>query len=417
MKLAAAAAFFIAATAVASGAKVRPRSKESSEVSFIQRSERNAKSRSLSISTTPLPSWYHTSENIFVELGQLSEKCPELTWRTVKKTGGASNRTASVEVYNVKAKDAKPKNRNFLLFGEHARELISPESALHFIKLLCSSNDRAKKILQHSEFEIVANGNPDSRQLVEQGNYCLRTDPDQVDLNRNWDAHWVKLGHQAQTSPGPHAFSEPEVMIFKELVTQYKPTTFLTIHSGTLGMYMPYAYDKTHIAERNKPAMMQVLQELDSTHCQCPFGAAGHEINYNSPGTCLDWVYDDLQVPFAFAWEIYVGGLSAESKTSKVALLKKKWQEHVNTTKGSFLQMNSHLGHEYFKDIFSEFPSSFVQLSMENQMRSEMEQLGVSSVYDCFTMFNPEEEDDFKKTLENWSQAYLEMAEKVSARL
>ena len=38
------------------------------------------------------------------------------------------------------------------------------------------------------------------------------------------------------------AFSEPEVRTLKSLVDSYKPSMFVTVHSGTLGMYTPYAY-------------------------------------------------------------------------------------------------------------------------------------------------------------------------------
>ena len=144
----------------------------------------------------------------------------------------------------------------------------------------------------------------------------------------------------------------------------------LEVHSGTLGMYMPWAYDSQHLAKRNRGPMLSVLedtrgvdqqgisatyrvagclrasftiadvkflfvlgrrpsllgwrpsllgvgsfsrrllfslhdstlhhwslaarcsppahrgfQELDSSHCKCPFGAAGKEVGYDCPGT------------------------------------------------------------------------------------------------------------------------------------
>ena len=52
---------------------------------------------------------------------------------------------------------------------------------------------------------------------------------------------------------------------------------------------------------------MSMLRELDEEYCQCPFGAAGREVGYSCPGTCLDYVYDELNTSYAFAFEIYVG--------------------------------------------------------------------------------------------------------------
>lgn len=65
-----------------------------------------------------------------------------------------------------------------------------------------------------------------------------------MDLNRNWDSHWVKNDGDglAQTNPGETPFSEPETIALKSALDNYRPFLFLTIHSGTMGMYTPYAY-------------------------------------------------------------------------------------------------------------------------------------------------------------------------------
>merc|ERR1719240_2100918 len=247
-----------------------------------------------------------------------------------------------VDVVTIKAPNSKPVNKNFLLFGEHARELISPESGLHFVKTLCGEvgdKERAAGILQDSEFQIVVNGNPASRKRVEQGDFCLRVNPDGVDLNRNWDEEWAPSTDMGvDTNPGPKPFSEPETQVFKELVSNYKPTNFLTIHSGTKGMYMPWAYDMEHLATRNQPAMMKILKALDKDHCECPFGAAGKEVGYPCPGTCLDWVYDKLQTPYAFAFEIYTNPDMNE-------MLKERFDEKMKEQGGAFYQAHSSLAH------------------------------------------------------------------------
>merc|ERR1719375_2616537 len=107
-----------------------------------------------------------------------------------KSHAGEDGISRSIDVVTIKAPDSQPLNKNFLLFGEHSRELISPESGLHFIRTLCgevpSLADHAAKVLRDNEYLIVVNGNPGSRQRVEQGDFCLRTNPEGVDLNRNW---------------------------------------------------------------------------------------------------------------------------------------------------------------------------------------------------------------------------------------
>jgi len=347
--------------------------------------------------------YYHTSDALHEELVALATRCPIMKLETRK----AEDR--DIDVVTIKGQGSEPINRNFLLFGEHARELISPESGLHFIKTLCGeagNKERVASILKDSEFQIVTNGNPASRKKVEQGDFCLRVNPNGVDLNRNWDEEWSSDNPfgGADTNPGPSAFSEAETQVFKELVTAYNPTNFLTVHSGTKGMYMPWAFDMHHLANRNQAKMLKILREVDQEHCECPFGAAGREVGYACPGTCLDWVYDKLQTPYAFAFEIYTDPEQNED-------LKARFDEKISNGMGAFYQKSSsNLAHEH-KDLFTEKPSDFVQLKSETHLTNRM------SPEWCFGNFNPGTKDRFDAVVENWSSAYLDVAEKVAFNL
>mgnify|MGYP000910451732 FL=1 len=83
------------------------------------------------------------------------------------------------------------------IFGEHSREMISAETGLHLVRQLCekepNKNMNISQILQKNKFRLVINSNPISRKLVEDGSYCQRTNENDVDINRNWDAHWSKV--------------------------------------------------------------------------------------------------------------------------------------------------------------------------------------------------------------------------------
>merc|ERR1719473_1445990 len=105
-----------------------------------------------------------------------------------------------------------------------------------------------------------------------------------------------------------------------------------------------------------------MLEDLDQNHCQCPFGAAGKEVGYPCPGTCLDWVYDQLKTPYAFAFEIYTSPDRDEE-------LKERWQEKMQSG-GAFIQAHQTLAHPHFQDIFKDHPSGFVQLSSERHLES-----------------------------------------------
>jgi len=49
------------------------------------------------------------------------------------------------------------------VFGEHARELISPETGMHFAKKLCSQSEDMKAVTDNYELKMIVNLNPSSR--------------------------------------------------------------------------------------------------------------------------------------------------------------------------------------------------------------------------------------------------------------
>jgi len=347
--------------------------------------------------------YYHSSSELHNEVKRLARSCGNmLTMETHSDSG------VDIDLVRVKKPSSNPVNKVFILFGEHSRELISPESGLRLLEVICGKHAltgelSVSSILEDSEFQLVINGNPKSRHLVEGGDYCLRTNPQGVDLNRNWDAKWTANRHDDNEEySGPNPFSEPETRIFRTLVEKYQPTTFLTVHSGTRGMYTPYAYDRNHSADFNAPLMLEVLKSLDKDHCQCPFGAAGKEVGYPCPGTCLDWVYDKLRTPYVFAFEIYTSP-AADSE------LTRRWDEKMNAGGTQLLQSGSHLGHSHFAEIFDEFSSDFVQRRSSKQARNDGDH--------CFKLFNPNSELSYNKTVQNWAVAYLEMASMISKDL
>mmetsp|Transcript_23298 Transcript_23298/g.37274 ORF Transcript_23298/g.37274 Transcript_23298/m.37274 type:complete len:479 (-) Transcript_23298:123-1559(-) len=373
--------------------------------------------------------YYHTSDELKEEVIRLSTSCDgALSVRTLQDNG------TSIDVITVRKQDAKPVNRVFLLFGEHSRELISPESGLFFLQMLCGKAQSSKKVLlessvtdvlQDNEFRIVLNGNPHSRKKVEQGNYCLRTNPDGVDLNRNWDEKWEReeATFGGDSNPGPKPFSEPETRIFKRLVTEFQPTTFLTVHSGTRGMYMPWAYDTKHLGSYNQQPMMEILTSLDKQHCECPFGAAGREVGYPCPGTCLDYAYGVLKTPYVFAFEIYSSPDTDED-------LKTRWDDKMRNGGASLLQSGSHLGHAHFKDFFDDYVSDFVGIGSDLNAPSDSDYSSLSEAdqalqsakaaklnLECFRIFNPETEEKFNQTVNNWAAAYIDMSVLVARKI
>eukprot|EP00929_Paragymnodinium_shiwhaense_P006813 TRINITY_DN110778_c0_g1_i1.p1 TRINITY_DN110778_c0_g1~~TRINITY_DN110778_c0_g1_i1.p1 ORF type:complete len:458 (+),score=137.56 TRINITY_DN110778_c0_g1_i1:85-1458(+) len=388
--------------------------------------------------------FYHTTAQLKSELQKLSGDCrgAVLQMRSVQE-GELSLDVVSVTAAPPGQGEATPPasaaaaaqtNRVFLLAGEHARELIGPESALRFLRLLCgddssmggkggpvamtdlqkaagqrvddgsrSSAGDVKALLQNSIFEVVVNANPRSRERVEQGEYCLRANPAGVDLNRNWDEEWFKP-MELVTERGPFPFSEPETRLLKQLVEDFKPTTFLSIHSGTLGMYMPWAWSADKLASHNQKSMLSILQAVDEAHCKCPFGGAGKEVGYPCPGTSVDYVFDKVKTPYSFAFEIW--GDPAESQA-----LRQRWQEKLKAGGLALLQAGVDLRQAQFREVFLQQSSEFLHRHEGVDATTRM------STGQCFQMFNPGTAESFEETTRNWAEAYLEVTRLVSEDL
>lgn len=60
-------------------------------------------------------------------------------------------------------KDKNMPNKAFILFGEHARELISPETGLRFLQKLCKGSEEVKPVLENYELRMILNLNQKSR--------------------------------------------------------------------------------------------------------------------------------------------------------------------------------------------------------------------------------------------------------------
>jgi len=349
---------------------------------------------------------------------------------TMSKTS-PSNSTADIGYVDISSNTSEIKIKSFLLFGEHARELISPESALYFINYLCKKPP-SETGLDKVTYRIVYNGNRISREKVEQGDYCLRTNQNDVDLNRNWDNYW-KAGHMlSEIYPGPNPFSEPETLAFKQLVEDFEPNLFLSIHSGTKAMCLPYSHRQdsmeTIVQSDSKSKhfidMLEIVQPLDAQYCQCPYGGLGKEVGYAHSGTCIDYVFENIpSVAHAFLFEIFTS--------------KDRWPDlenrftAANNLYDTLIENHKNGGDDKrliqsFRKIFQNHGSDFLQVKKDNKTSSKEHNsklllqkdddkgllLQKESTADptwCVTQFNPES-DDYLDTVKNWTRVFSELS-------
>jgi len=339
--------------------------------------------------------FYHTSDEIRVHLDDLAKSCPSAAnFELHAKTSSDQGRKTDIQYVTIGNKDAN--HRVFMLAGEHAREFIAAESALHFLKSLCGQTDvNMNSLLDDVLFQVVVNANEQSRRKAEEGHFCLRVNPSGVDLNRNWDTHWRQSKAKGtETWGGPEAFSEPETRIFRDLVLDFKPTAFVSIHSGTKAMFSPYAY-APKLPDFNAVNMSHVLRDLDTKYCECPFGPAGSELPYLSRGTCMDWVYENLEIPYAFVFELW-------GPPEDFPRLKNRFQQDLKIHHDKF---------EFHRVLENEVGSHFEEEDGKKAPIANLaEKVGMS---ECFHIFNPEKEDDFVKLNKQWTSLYRDLSERL----
>jgi len=332
--------------------------------------------------------------------------------------------------------------RAMLVYGEHARELISPESGLHLLKTLCNIGNASGSgsgtnagglsaaLGGASELKLVLNANPRSRGEVEAGNYCLRTNEDRVDLNRNWGEHFNPKVESDETNPGPSGFSEPETRILRDIATEFQPHLFLTVHSGALLLGTPFGYTNNQPPGPKEEKMIRVLTPISDKYCDCPFGSLAKVINYEAPGNSIDYAFEDLNVPFAFTWEIY-----ANQDLMDYYHWSRKEQKEEKKAGGAMEAAEKKMGASkdpaavlaWSLDPKSPAPgaddaTSLVQRSNKErrmgQMLSGLEPAGDASQNgDCFSQFNPASEGEYHAVLDKWTNAYRDLLSSVSAEV
>lgn len=360
--------------------------------------------------------WYKTGEEIHAEIQSLSTNCPgvqfDLSTRSANDADGTS---IELDVIHLSKEGGSPSKKAFFVFGEHARELISPESGLQLLRDICGQGNSmdaelVNKVMGSTSFVIIPNGNPVSRKKVEAGEYCKRTNEENVDLNRNFgDDHRdnSRAGKDDEMNPGPRGFSEPESQIIRDLALQEKPDIFLSIHSGAYLLGTPFGYTADRKAD-NEQQMMEVLKPISEKYCNggCPFGDLAGMIGYKSQGCDIDYLKETLDTPFVFTWEIYVGP-DIRTYYQDEAASRSEGKEMSDETK-QFFWGNS-LG---FLQTGSE---SHRQLrgrskSMEKSMMPE----SAEDPSDCFNQFNPESQVETQEVAENWAQAFLTLCDEVA---
>jgi len=424
---------------------------------------------------------YHSADQLTAEFKALTKNCPHLKIETKK---GAKTSLTSISISKPdKAPNealSEEKLKVLMFFGEHAREIISPETALRFTQMLCQHTptgftppstawtERIATVLDRSDILMFPLINVDGHNKVTHGSYCTRTNRRGVDLNRNWDDHWKHATSRADTNSGRTAFSEEEVRLLRDAANTFRPDMFVSVHSGALGMYTPYAYSTKRPSGPVERSMVSILKKLNhhstevsgnrgSGYCNCDVGAAGKELNYLCPGTCLDYMFDKLLTPYAFAVEIWDGSygykkqpqtaqqrsmqmfqsalIESKSGAVKSALTKNAVSTHhavseadadalnlgscfIAHDRSAFRESQRHhsdaaadTAEEQDESHEAESESSFAESESDSHALFPIPRN--SEDHTCLASFNPTNTRDYIATTDNWSRLLIDLIEEV----
>jgi hypothetical protein len=362
--------------------------------------------------------------------------------KNLKSNSESESQTKELIYYSISGPNPHSNQQKaYMIFGEHSRELISPEQGLYLIQVLCGvkgsdvyTKETIQAILQKIKFYIVPIVNVYGRKVVQEGDLCKRTNENNVDLNRNWPSHWKQDNRNPDENPGSKPFSEWQTRALRNIIEEISPNIFITTHSGNLGMYTPFAYKKFEYSDlepknrRSIKRMLHIIKRVNRRYCNCTAGSIGNELGYLCPGTCLDYAFESKNVKYSFAFEIFDGDSKNENylKLLNDPNLKGfNYQEFIKGNKSdkefhaskSFLQLGMELESKTKNKFLSPIANdSYEKLSIFNNgssgscfsqtmMKTSTKKL---SNDDCKSFF-PFSELHFKNTLINWTNVYFEI--------
>jgi hypothetical protein len=257
---------------------------------------------------------YHTYQEMLDELKQRESAYPNIC-----KLYDVGDTWEDREMWVLKVSDNPAQNeaepRLFVVGCHHAREIMTVEIPLHFIKVLLtkySTDPDIKYYVDNYEIYIMPMANPDGHVYVENNSggspsYWWRKNRRDnggsygVDLNRNYSYKWGYDDRGSSPIPsdstyrGPSAFSEPEMKAVRNLMIDPGFHFALDYHSYGEYILIPYSYDTLERAPNPERAYFLEIGNGMNTKLNNRYrvGTCLETLRYPVNGGAIDYHYGE----------------------------------------------------------------------------------------------------------------------------
>ena len=257
---------------------------------------------------------YHTYQEMLDELKQ-----HETAYPNICKLYDVGDTWENREMWLLKVSDNPAQNEQepklFVVGDHHAREIMTVEIPLHFIKVLLtqsSTDPNIKYYVDNYEIYFMPMANPDGHVYVENNSggspsYWWRKNRRDnggsygVDLNRNYSYKWGYDDRGSSPNPssstyrGPSAFSEPETTAIRNLMKDTGFMFALDYHSYGEYIIIPYGYDTVERAPNpERDYFLQVGNAMNTKlNNRYLVGTPYETVRYPVNGGSVDYHYGE----------------------------------------------------------------------------------------------------------------------------
>lgn len=231
--------------------------------------------------------------------------------------GGVSHEGRSIK--GIKISHGPGRRAVFVEGGIHAREWISPATVNYITyQLLYSSNEDIKSFARDYDWYIFPVTNPDGYIWTFEENRLWRKNRRPigehigVDLNRNWNHDWLRLGSSddpsRDTYAGPGPFSEIETRSLSAYMMDLadRMEMYLSFHSFGQMLLVPFGNTTEHLANYDDTVYIgrHAINALEARHGSTYTLGNIAETIYLATGGSIDWAKERLHTPLVYCYEL-----------------------------------------------------------------------------------------------------------------